>query len=202
MERRGPNSSYGIIVEGPYDTEMFKTLIRRIVGDPQLQVDCREADNDGRVVSRAAVLLHSFKYVTSTAGPVDKALVIRDTDLKDPATIEALIRQRIEGQIYPFPNGVSIHGVVREAETWLLADSRAIAAVAARRTGQGIGPLSLPRNLERVPNAKETFMAVLESVGLPYTPQICAEIAAEMDLPTLRAACPSFNGFEQKVLDP
>jgi hypothetical protein len=128
--------------------------------------------------------------------------VIRDTDLKNPAAIEALIRDRIAGQGYPFRNGVSIHGVVRETETWLLADANAIAKVAERRTGRKVKAPIVPKSPEKIEMAKEIFMEILQSVGLPYTPQTCAEIASEVDLERLRAACPSFSSFEEKVLDP
>lgn len=72
-----PSASYGLIVEGIYDTPVFEELIWQLRGHA-VQIEIREAGDRTRVVSQAPGLLRSFEHITITAGPVDKALVIRD----------------------------------------------------------------------------------------------------------------------------
>jgi hypothetical protein len=131
---------------------------------------------------------------------VDKALVIRDADGKDPSTIEQKIKERIGNRPFRFALGIGIHVVVQEMDTWLLADTDAINRVAASRGGKPVR--LIPDSLEQIQDPKARLQILLGKASLNYTPEVCRLIAKETDLATLRKRCPSFRQFETKVLDP
>jgi len=191
--------SYGIVVEGDYDGGVFVEIIKKICPEAD---DTRvlQAGGSAQVMKKFPGLLRGLEHVTRQGGPVEKALVIRDADCKDPAEIEAKMQKSAEGRRFSFPAGVSFHVVKQEMETWLLADADAINRVAESRCKRPIARV-LDR-LEELQDAKGKLMATLSQSGLNYTAAVCREIAKEIDLAKLRTRCPSFQAFEQKVLDP
>jgi hypothetical protein len=185
-------ATYGAIVEGEYDVGVFEELIRKICSYP-VDVWVIEAGGRTRLMQRFPRLLRAFEHATASGGTADRALVIRDSNGKASILVEEDMRQRLQGQTYAFPYGVEVHAVQQETEAWLLGDPAAIGRLAGRpaRTIHG--------RPETLPDAKEAFADVLQEVGLLYTPAVCRRIATEIHLPTLRAACPSFVRFEEKV---
>jgi hypothetical protein len=64
--------------------------------------------------------------------PVAKAIVIRDWRDPDLTSAEQAMSQKIQGRHFSFPHGIQFCAVRQEMETWLLADGKAINAVAQR----------------------------------------------------------------------
>ena len=100
-------------------------------------------------------LLKSLEFIDG-GNPVDKAIVIRDSGNRLAADVETEMRAKIAGVNYRFPQGVDICAVRQETETWLLADERAISAVAGGRT---VGRVN--RNLEDIIDAKSRLQRIL-----------------------------------------
>jgi len=148
------NGSFGIVVEGEgdYDAKVYPELIRKI-SDANPQIEVIPAGGKACLRKMCAKLLRGFEHATQTGGPVTKALVIRDTDGKDRIAVEGDLNTRIEGQTYSFPNGIAMHGVVQEMETWLLADFAAISRVA----GGKLVKIRRPASLEDIPDARGCF---------------------------------------------
>lgn len=190
---------YGIVVEGFKDVGVYSELIRKVLGI-EVQVVDRVAGDRAQLMKRFPGQLRSLEHVAPHGGPADKALVIRDADRKGVSALESEMHGKIEGRWYPFPNGVSVHAVREEMETWLLADPSAVSLVATRRGGRSVRGVRGP--LENVQQPAARFQEMLSEARLNYTPEVCREIASEINLATLRTACPSFAAFEQKVLDP
>jgi hypothetical protein len=143
-------------------------------------------------------LLQALEHVWQ-GGPVDKALVIRDADDKDPSAIETEMERRTQRMEYVFPRGVKLCVVRREMETWLLADAQAINIVAQNRGGRQIQEVQ--ETLEDIHDPKERLTSLLSRAGLDYTDQVCAEIASHLRIDHLEYRCPSFRTFKQNVLD-
>lgn len=139
-----------------------------------------------------------FEHVPALNGPVERVVVVRDANGVDPAEAERRMYDRLRVHHYQFRDGVRLHAVRRQTETWLLADSDAVSSVARQRGGRGVDPV--PGVLEDIADAKGAFRRLLSEGRLRYTPQVCGEIAAEADLVTLRSRCPSFRRFEQVLL--
>ena len=186
-------ANYGAIVEGEYDIGVFEVLIPRICPYPT-EARAYEATGKASLMSRFPYLLRMFEHSTFSGRPVDRALVIRDSNGRNPASVEHDMSAKLANHTYLFPHGVQVHAVQQETETWLLADPAAISRVAGHAAHVPAGPL------ENRQHPKELFMDVLNDVGLQYTPQVCRRIAGEIDLAALRSACPAFAVFEQKVL--
>lgn len=189
-----PSLVLGIVVEGNYDAAIISALIPRIHPGPVSILAPIVVGGSGPLMSRFPDYLRALGWANA-GSPVDKAIVIRDSNAKDPAKVENDMQAKIAGRSYSFPRGVRLHAVRREIETWLLADGAAISVVAGGRT------TSMPPGpLEGIQDAKARLQRVLTAVRLPYTPGVCAEIAKTLDLDVLRTSCPNFRVFEQKVL--
>ncbi len=194
-----PSSSYGVLVEGVYDEPVLEVFVQRICA-VSVPVFVLSAGGRTRVKRNFLGLLRAFEHITNTGGPVAKALVTCDSDLGIPQSVEQDLASRMGHQTYLFPDGIGFHAVKRAMETWLMADLGAINALVPIRERRNLhGPAG---QLEDVPNPKGRFRELLDEAGLLYTPQVCFEIARTMDLTTLRARCPLFAQFAQKVLDP
>lgn len=188
-----PSIAFGLVVEGAYDTAVFEVLIPRIHAGEARVVSSIEAGGTGRLMGNLAGYLRALEFADA-GNPVDLAVVIRDANAKDPAEVEEDMAARLGGRRYHFRRGSRLHAVKRETETWLLADPDAITRVAGGRRAAEIRDA-----LEEIQDPKARFRRALTDVGLPYTPGICAEIARELDIDTLRIRCPNFRLFEQKV---
>jgi hypothetical protein len=151
-------------------------------------------------MNRLGGLLRSLQYVTSSGGPVSKAIAIRDTDGKNPVDVEADMLKRISGQTFFFPRGLVCHATHCEMETWLLADVESINRAAKILLPMTRKTVTRPAGSpESIVNAKERLQDLLSEVGLLYDAATCALIAQEINLTVLRACCPSFRRFEPKV---
>jgi len=190
------NPTYGLIVEGPYDQAMYEALIPRICGGEV--VFTRPCGGVDRLMKLFHALLRDLEHVVR-GGPVDKALVIRDSGGKDPAAVETDMAHRISGRAYAFTRGVQLCIVQRTMETWLLADAQAINSVAAERGGRRIQDVQ--GTLEDVQDPKKELQSVLSEARLEYTTVVCAEIASHLRIDHLEYRCPSFRSFRQNVID-
>lgn len=186
----------GVIAEGPNDEPVFEELIPKI--EPTVtRVVVRPTRGKPRFLSLFPKLLWTFEYV-EPGGRADKAIVVRDANGDDPVTVEAAMREQLEGRRYPpFHRGIEFHATRRETETWLLADVGAVNRVAATKGGRTARPV--PGPLEAIPDAKERFVRLLTEAGLPNVPEIVREVTREVDLSLVREQCPGFRLFEQKV---
>jgi hypothetical protein len=191
------SEAYGIVVEGAYDRLVYEELIRRI-SSSDVKVISRDTEGVPKLNRIFPAMLRDFEQV-QRGQPVDKALVIRDANGKDPTALEQQMRERIQGQHFSIPKGIQFHAVRRTMETWLLADVSAINSVAAARGGKEVALVQ--GTLEDIVDPKDRLRRLLSQAGLPYTDQVCREIAAKTSIETLRNRCPSFRIFEQKVID-
>lgn len=184
-------------MEGPYDVAVYQELLRKIT--PTLgRIVPRPA---GGVPSLLRLLLGLLRDLENAVNgkPVDKVLVIRDTNGKDAAQLEKDLADRIHGQSFAFAHGIQFHAIRRTVETWLLADAVAINEVAAARGGRPISEVH--GEVEEIEDPKDRFVRLLSVAGLPFDSAVCREIAAHARLEVLRYRCPSFRSFEEKAKD-
>lgn len=190
------NLTYGLIVEGPYDQAMYGALIPRICGGKV--VFTRPCGGVERLMKLFHALLRDFEHAVQ-GGPVDKALVIRDSSGKDPIALEAEMAATIQGMQYVFPRGIKLCIVRRTMETWLLADAQAITDVARARGGRQVQDVQ--GTLEDIGDPKKKLRSVLSDAGIEYTDVVCAEIAALLRIDHVEYRCPSFRTFRRDVID-
>src|ERR1700704_6394541 len=117
-------SSYGIIVEGDYDSVVFDAFIRRLTS-PDIYIKPLICRGKATLMKEFPALLRAFEHVVE-GNPVDMAIVIRDADGKNPEEIEAQMRAKLQGRQYPFRLNVRLHAVRYAMDAWLLADVHAI----------------------------------------------------------------------------
>lgn len=140
--------------------------------------------------------LESFRYAKQ-GSPVDKALVIRDADNKDPNELLEKMKSKNIDRIDLFE--VKFIIIVQEIETWLLADEEAISRVTQARSGRTVTRVN--ENLESIIQPKERLKEMLSTAKVPYTPEVAKEIAKELDISEVEYRCPRFKEFHQAVID-
>ncbi len=191
------NPTYGLIVEGPRDKAMYEALISRICGT-SLSFRTRVCNGVSELRKKFPVYLRNLESVMQ-GGPVDKALVIRDSGGKDPTVLKTEMSASIQGVEYAFPRGIKLCVVRRALETWLLADAEAITTVARARGGRQVQEVQ--GILEDIEDPKQKLRSVLSQGRIELTDVVCAEIAAHVRLDRLEYRCPSFREFKPNVTD-
>lgn len=192
-----PSWTYGLIVEGSYDVAVYQELLRKIT--PTLDRIVPRAT--GGVPNLLRLLLGLLRDLENAVNgnPVEKVIVIRDTNGRDAAQLEKDLADKIHGQDFAFAHGIQFHAVRRTVETWLLSDVEAINQVATSRGGNPIS--GVQEQLEEIQDPKTRLIRLLSAASLPFDPAVCREIAARTRLEVLRYRCPSFPSFEQKAKD-
>lgn len=185
--------NFGLVVEDVRDGNAYEELIRKIRADIQTisHMPCH-----GPVATK---FVGWVKYFQSSAPHrVDKVLVIRDSDQREPDTCENELKRKYQ-QSHFNPNfPVHFHATKTEIETWLLVDENALNQVSRQRgRDQRIGPINF--DPESCHNAKERFQQRLSKVGLPDIPTVYREVAAASEIRAIAARCPLFSSFEDKV---
>jgi hypothetical protein len=186
---------YGVVIEGDYDEAALAEMIKRC-SSIDIEIICRVCGGKEKLMLRFPNYLESFRH-EKEGSHVDKAIVIRDADGKDPEELKRAMESKIRGRDYPFE--VRLNIIVQELEAWLLADEEAISRVTIPRSGKGVSCPNRPP--ESIPNPKETLGGILSKAGVSYTRAVARDIAKEADLDRIEARCPKFKEFRQAVID-
>ncbi len=188
-------NSYGIIVEGGYDSVAYEAMIRRLAA-PGAHIRSFVCRGKPQLMAKFPGFLEALKYEIA-GGPVDMAIVIVDADGHDPVKLEGKLQSRIKGRRYPFDLGVRFHAVRNALEAWLLADVNAINAAIQRRFGP---PVTRSHDTpEDMPNPKVWLRKLLADHKIIYTPEVGREIAQDTNLEVLCEKCPRFRIFRELV---
>lgn len=75
-------TTYGIVVEGNYDKATLLEIIRQCLST-EVEVIARPCGSKDRLMNKFPGFLESFRYLKQGSN-VDKVLVIRDADNKNP----------------------------------------------------------------------------------------------------------------------
>jgi hypothetical protein len=180
------------VVEGPYDEAALAEIIKNCLPS-EIEIIPRPC---GTVIKNFRDFLEEFRYA-KPGSCVDKALVIRDADNKDPDALLEKMRSKLASRTYPFE--VKLIIIVQELETWLLADEEAISKVAQARSGRAVARVN--EDIKSIFQAKERFRRILSGAGVPYTREVAREIAKESDPDKIEYRCPRFREFRQAVTD-
>jgi hypothetical protein len=186
-------SVFGIVVEGSRDAAVYPVIIRRIRPDVE-HVVARPCGGVPALPAKFVGWLKHFQYKHL----IDKALVIRDSDRKDPGTVEASLKGRLEELGFEPAFPVHFYATRCMVETWLLADEEAVNKVAlSRGRTRSVKPVN--KQLEDIVDPKTLFLAVLKQVGLTADDAVYEEIASAADLDRIAERCPYFCEFRKHV---
>jgi hypothetical protein len=188
--------SYGLIVEGDADRQVFEHLVRK-VNSPDAPIYPLVCGGVNRLMREFPALLQTFEYAHN-GGPVDGALVIRDCDNKPGNIVLTQMREKLGARIYNFPRGVELCAVNKKLDSWLLADEGAINQVSRARRGKAITRVN--ETIEDITHPKERLQKKLSEAKLIYTSAVLGEIAAAINLEQLEYRVPSFASFKESVL--
>jgi len=183
--------TFGLIVEGEYDAAALTELVWRCA-EGTIEVIARQCTQKGSLMKRFSAYLQELQWA-NRGQAVDKALVIRDADGKNPQELIARMEMSIIHRSYPFPVKCVI--IVQELETWLLADHEALSQVTQKR----ISAINSP--LESILDPKRRLQSMLSEAGTAYTAEVSRKIAAAANLETIEHRCSSFGTFRQAVHD-
>ncbi|MCL4558676.1 MAG: DUF4276 family protein [Deltaproteobacteria bacterium] len=188
-------TAYGIVVEGVYDVAALEELIKKCLS-PDVDIIARPTNGVANLMKFFSAHLEDFRHA-KRGGPVDKALVIRDADGKDPKKLESEMNSKITNRNYPFE--VKFAFAVQELEAWLLADEKAISQVTQSRSRKTVPRVN--EAIEKIARPKEKLEDILSRADVRYTDAVAREIAKAADIATLKHRCPKFKEFYQAVLD-
>lgn len=179
---------FGLIVEGTYDEAALTELVQQCVSS-EVGVISRRCGNRVQLMRKFPAFLEEFRHAKE-GSPVDKALVVRDADHKNPAELLLKMEARITGRVYRFPCKLLV--IVEELEAWLLADEKALTTV----TGKSQRRIPDP---EAIVDPKARLQRILSDASIAYTPEVARRIAAAIRADVLAARCPSFKKFQDTV---
>ncbi len=192
----------GIIVEGPADAAAYTALIPRIRRD-EVTVISEPCGGKSRLPQKFVGRLKRCQYKHH----VNKALVIRDSDCRDPKVVEDELEHefRRSGFNPSFP--VHFYAPNCMLDAWLLADEIAVNQVAQNHQGQRkwgelhkiVRVKPFTGRLEGEKNAKTLFRRMLFQADLPPTPSVYAEVAAAASIDRIAQRCPYFQRFVERV---
>jgi len=181
----------GIIVEGDFDAAALPEFIHKCIGD-DVEVIARRCHSKSQLMRKFPGFLEGFRH-DKQGMPVDKALIIRDADTKEPHALISAMKEKYINRTYPFPVEPVI--IVQELETWLLADGQALSQVSGRSVPD------LTERLEDLENPKERLQKILSDARVLYTSEVARSIAAATRLERLEYRCPHFQVFRQALGD-
>ncbi|PYU34687.1 MAG: hypothetical protein DMG28_05205 [Acidobacteria bacterium] len=190
--------SFGLVVEGTYDEAAISEFIMRLTSAAAF-IRAYTCGGVAGVMQKFPAYLAALQYEFQ-GGPVEKALVVVDSNGRNPAALEAQMQNKISGRTYSFREGVRFCVVVREIEAWLLGDLNAINTIPSNRGG-GRATLRLNQSPEALVDPKVELERRLSQRGVGYTSAMARRIAAAADLGMLERHCHSFADFRQKVQD-
>jgi hypothetical protein len=183
--------TFGLIVEGEYDEAVLTEFTRRCA-EGDIEVIAYRCAQKGSLMKKFPAYLQALQWAYQGQA-VDKALVIRDADGKNPQELIARMGMSIIGRSYPFP--VKFVVIVQELEAWLLADHAALSQVTQRRIS------AINRPLGSIADPKQRLESILSAAGMAYTAEVARQIAATAVLQTIENRCSSFRSFRQAIHD-
>lgn len=187
--------NFGIVVEGEQDGAAYPELIRKIRDDIEA-VFSIPSGGVGTLKKEFVDLLKQLPW--RAPHPIDRALVIMDSDCSDAHVWEDQLVQIYE-QSHFRPNfPVHFHVTKCKLETWLLADENAISQVSQQR-GKNKRVTAIRTDLESHKEAKELFHRQLSKADLRATALVYKEIASFADIARISARCPNFRQFVDKI---
>ena len=187
--------TFGLVVEGVYDEAALPELIQKCIA-VHPEVVARPCGGSISILNKFPGLLEGFRHVKQGTH-VDKALVIRDSNGKDPNELIQRMQSKISNRNYLYP--VKFVVIVRELETWLLADDQAISEVTQQYSGRTVAAIN--ETLEDIVAPKERLKQLLSDARVPYAREVARKIAATVDIERLTYRCPGFRRFQVAVHD-
>ena len=188
-------SVFGIIVEGQRDVAVYRAIIRRIRPDVE-QVVARPCGGIPALRKKFVGWLKHFQYHVEHR--IDKALVLRDSDWKDPETLEADLKNLLNKSGFTPTFPVHFYATRCMVETWLLADEQALGKASLVR-GRTRSIKCVNARLEEIKDPKPLFLAKLSEAGLSADDKVYEEIACAADLDRIAERCWHFYEFRKHV---
>jgi hypothetical protein len=179
--------TFGLIVEGNYDKQIIQPLIQKILLRKHNCI-CRVTFGNPRLLQKYPGFLEEFKYKM-----VNKAIIIKDTDLKPAEKLLQQMKSKKPNRDYPFPIYFCV--VKKEIEAWLLADEQAISKVVGKQVPRIKG------NLEDINDPKGRLQRILSKANINYTEKIAGKIALEADINIIEHRCSYFKIFRESVIN-
>ncbi|MBI3080363.1 MAG: hypothetical protein HYY89_03145 [candidate division NC10 bacterium] len=93
--------TFGLVVEGTYDEAALRELIQKCSPE-EVEVIGRPCGGKAGLMRKFSGHLEGFRHIKEGTN-LDKALVVRDADNKDPGELKETMQRRVSNRSYPFP---------------------------------------------------------------------------------------------------
>ncbi len=179
---------FGLIVEGNYDKQILEPLLEKILLKNHKHI-FRVTYGNPRLLEKYPGFLEEFRYKKL----IQKAIILKDTDYKNPEKLLEQMRYRKQKRSYPFP--IMFCVAKKEIEAWLLADEKAISTVVKKTIRRIKG------DLEELLAPKKKLQRILSDANIAYTAEIARKIALEADIDIIGDRCRYFRIFRDSVIN-
>ncbi|HVX15111.1 MAG TPA: DUF4276 family protein [Pirellulales bacterium] len=184
---------FGILGEDDSDIATLRTLVRRITS-PSVRVKGKGYDGCAKLLAKGAGDILIFRDLG-----VRRFIVSYDADKSDPAKVRSKVWESVVS-----PTGLAedccIVVPVQEIEAWILADMDAIRQVVS--SFRPPKPIPSPEHIQDPKEYLERLSKDERGIKLYRHASHNEKVAVHLNLPTVRAKCPSYRPFEDFVLAP
>ncbi len=174
---------FGLVVEGDYDAFALKSFLRN---NFQGQTNFTVRVCGGPIRKLWMGFLEEFRSLVEEGKPLDQAIVLMDSDHRDPEALLSDLKARKSSKL-PFPFPILLGLAVKELEAWLLSDEQALSTILGTRVN------AFPGNIEEYSDPKGDLEYLLITNGVFYTKEKAGEIASLASISTIRTRCSWFN---------
>lgn len=169
----------GIIVDGQYDEEVIRVLVKRQYPKRKLKtIKALQQRNYTKIIS----------LMDANIGDVDGFIWVTDAEQEDPEELKNRMENEVGKNRKRISRPVQCVVVVRMLEAWLLADH------AALEKELNISVKEIP-NPEELQHPKNELESLFRKVNKIYTKEAAKRIAEKLDMDRVREKCPSFAQF-------
>lgn len=184
---------YGVIAEDTFILRAVPVLISRLVDLAQQLPECRLMNGKSDFLANFWRHVKEFQH---RYPHIHKVLAVCDADRESPVELLTLLTTRVQTRLPGLPFPLVFHVIMRELETWWVAEPQTISRV----TGVNI-PFPGGNVEEDIQDPKEYIVQRLSKAKRPYTRGDAEAVARQIDLATLANRCPGFAVFTAKVED-
>lgn len=186
---------YGLIAEDGAILKAIPVLLSRLVDLQDEPVECRRMNGKPDFIANFWKHVKEFQMRYPNIHKVF-AVCDADADRESAATLTAELNAKAAARLGHLPFPLFFHVIIKELETWWIAESAAISNV----TGVTI-PFPGGNVEQSVNDPYEYIVHRLGAAKKVYTPTDAEAAARIVKLQTLRDRCPGFVAFEQKTLN-
>ena len=181
-----------VIASGETERRALPHLLGSLQSDGVAQVDVRIPPKNRQLRAEMAEKLIKAAWFANLAEPIDKFVVIVDTDNADPEPFLQSFEKELRGRLHGIDADVLCTYAQQHLEAWYFADAQSLQAF----LGRNLGAVDSSKP-DEIQNPKLHLKHLLGN--RVYTARVSESIARSLDSDAISQRSPSFNAFLEAV---